>query len=487
MSQATLSPTDTTGLFLDNARRAGGGSSLALVDPSTGEEFARLASATAADVETALASAHTAFGTWKGTSPVERGRFCARVATLLLERAESLAAISVQDAGLPRTLALRDIEAAARYFEFYSGVPDKLHGESIPVGADGVDFTIREPWGVCAIILPFNFPMQLAARDLAAAICVGNTVVLKPPEQAPLAALALAELCAEAGAPAGVVNAVTGLGAEAGEALVRHDGVAHITFTGSVPTARRVLAAAAEGIKPTTIELGGKSPHIVFANADHERAIAAIVATTYRTAGQACSAGTRVLVERSAQEAFVDALGAAVAALRVGPAETDPDVGPLISEKQRDSVVASLANGIEKGARVITGGGPPPAGSVPAGGFYVAPTLIADVESGSPLAQEEVFGPVVAVTSFDDEHEAAELANGTGFGLVAGVWTSDVGTAHRLARVIDAGQIFVNSYGVGGGVELPFGGYKRSGFGRIKGIAGALEYTQIKNVYVAHG
>jgi aldehyde dehydrogenase (NAD+) len=487
MGQATLSSIEATGLFLDNVRRAGSGSRLILVDPSTGEPFAELAAATAGDVDLAVKSARNALATWSDMPPVERSRVCGRVAAILAERAEALAEITIRDAGLPRTLALRDVEAAARYFEFYAGVPDKLHGETIPVGSEAVDFTLREPWGVCAIILPFNFPMQLAARDLAAALCVGNTVVLKPPEQAPLAALALAEICAEAGAPPGTVNAVTGLGPEAGEALVRHGEVAHITFTGSVPTARRVLAAAAEGVKPTTIELGGKSPHLVFADADQARAIAAIVATTYRTAGQACSAGTRVLVERSAQSYFVDALGAAVAALRVGPAADDPDVGPLISSHQRDSVLSSIAAGVANGARIVTGGGPPAAGTVPDGGFFVAPTLVDDVEPTSPMAQEEIFGPVVTVTSFDDEAGALALANGTDFGLVAGVWTSDVGRAHRLARRIEAGQVFINSYGVGGGVELPFGGYKRSGFGRIKGMAGALEYTQVKNVCVVYG
>ena len=487
MSKATLNSTEASGLFLNNVRRAGGGSPITLFDPSTGTPFAELAAATADDVDRAVTSARGAFATWSDSPPVERSRLCRRVADTLTQRAEALAEISIRDAGLPRSLALRDVEAAARYFEFYAGVPDKLHGQTIPVGSEAVDFTVREPWGVCAIILPFNFPMQIAARDLAAALCVGNTVALKPPEQAPLAALALAEICAEAGAPPGVINAVTGLGSEAGEALVRHDGVAHITFTGSVPTARRVLAAAAQRIKPTTIELGGKSPHIVFADADFDRAIAAIVATTYRTAGQACSAGTRVLVERSVQSRFVEALGAAVAALRVGHANADPDVGPLISSQQRDSVLSSLENNVTNGARIVTGGGPPPAGTVPAGGFFVAPTLVDAVEHASPMAQEEIFGPVVTVTPFDNERGAVALANDTDFGLVAGVWTSEVGRAHRLARQIEAGQVFINCYGVGGGVELPFGGYKRSGFGRIKGIAGALEYTQVKNVCVAYG
>jgi aldehyde dehydrogenase (NAD+) len=486
MPPAVMPTTDVSGVFVDNARRAGAGGRLPLIDPSTGEEFAAVDCGSVVDVSLAVSAARAAAGAWAASAPLERARLCARIGRLILDRADSLVEIGVHDAGLPRSLARRDVEAAARYFEFYAGVPDKLHGESIPLGDGVADFTVREPWGVCAIVLPFNFPFQLTARDLAAALCTGNTSVLKPPEQAPLAALAITELCAEAGAPAGVVNAVTGLGAETGEALVRHPDVDHITFTGSVPTARRVLEAAAQGIKPSTIELGGKSPHVVFADAPFAKAIAAIVNTTFRTAGQACSAGTRVLVERGAHDEVVSALVAAVSALRVGAADDDPDVGPLISTTQRDRVLDALAAARSDGGEILTGGAKPAEGSVPSGGFYVEPTVIAATASAA-VSREEIFGPVVAVTPFDAEEEAVALANGTDYGLVAGIWTAQLGRAHRLASSIQAGQIFVNSYGVGGGVELPFGGYRRSGFGRIKGIAGALEYTQLKNVCIDFG
>jgi acyl-CoA reductase-like NAD-dependent aldehyde dehydrogenase len=478
---------ESFGVFVANSERRGRGETLELVDPSTGATTGELASATDEDVDLAVASAREAASRWAATAPVERARVCARVAQLLVERSSELAETAVVDAGLPSSMAIRDVETAGRYFEFYAGVPDKLYGDSIPVGPDAIDYTIREPWGVCAVILPFNFPFQLTARDVAAALCTGNTVVLKPPEQAPLAALALVKVCAAAGVPDGVVNAVTGMGPEVGERLVRHPDVDHVTFTGSVATARRVLEAAAQDIKPTTIELGGKSPHVVFADARIDRVVASIVATTFRSAGQACSAGTRVLVERGARDELLSALGEAASGLRVGIASDDPDLGPLVSATQRDNVLAAVDRGRSDGARVVTGGGPPASGDVPPGGFFVAPTVLDDVDPSSAVAIEEIFGPVVTVTTFDDEAGAIALANNTEFGLVGGIWTADLGRAHRLARAIDAGQIFVNSYGVGGGVELPFGGYKHSGFGRVKGMAGALEYTQLKNVFVNYG
>jgi len=467
------------GVYLDGAFRRGRGDALVVLDPSTGDELAEVSLGDARDVDDAVASAATASRAWADASPVERSRVCARAAALLLERVGELSHLVARDAGLPLTLARRDVETAARYFEFYAGLADKLLGDSIPVEGGGVDFTLREPWGVCGILLPFNFPLQLTARDLAPALATGNAVVLKPPEQAPLAALALTALCAEAGVPEGVVTAVTGLGPVVGDALVRHDSVNHITFTGSVATARRVLAAGADAIKPATIELGGKSPHVVSADADVDAAVASIVGTTFKTAGQACSAGTRILAERSVHDALLAKLVAALSALQVGAALDDPDVGPLISAVQRDAVVGAVATAADAGADVLAGDG-----DVPADGFFVLPTVLTGVAFDTDAAQHEIFGPVATVLTFDDEGEAVALANATSYGLVAGIWTRDVGRAVRLARRIRAGQVFVNSYGVGGGVELPFGGYGRSGFGRVKGVAGALEYTQVKNVYI---
>jgi acyl-CoA reductase-like NAD-dependent aldehyde dehydrogenase len=471
--------------WIDNRRHRCAGETLELVDPSTGMPFGSMAGATETDVDAAVASAKSASAGWKRSTPLERSRACRRISDLILDHREVLASTIVDDAGLPLTLAQRDVETAARYFEFYAGLPDKLFGESIPVGPSAVDFTVREPWGVCAIVLPFNFPLQLAARDLAPAVATGNTVVLKPPEQAPLAALALAELCKDAGLPPGVVNAVTGLGSEAGAALVASADVDHITFTGSAATARHVLAAAAQNFTPAIIELGGKSPHVVFSDADLQRVVDSVVATTFRSAGQACSAGTRLLVESGVHGPLVELLVSALGNLRTGPARDDPDVGPLISGPQRDNVLAAIRAGEAAGAHVVIGGAPPTDGIAPRGGFFVEPTVLDNVAPNSPPGRDEIFGPVLAVTPFESEQEAIDLANGTEFGLVAGVWTADVGRAHRVASSIDAGQIFVNSYGVGGGVELPFGGYKSSGYGRVKGVPGAVAYTQLKNVCIA--
>ncbi len=471
------------GVYVDNARGSGSGELLDVFDPSTGELLTSVEAGSPADVDRAATAAAGAAEAWAALPPVERGRALARCAEAVLASADELVELDVRDAGLPRSLARRDVEAAARYFEYYAGLADKLHGETIPLGANALDYTLREPWGVCGIVLPFNFPLQVTARDVAPALAVGNTVVAKPAEQAPLAVLALVERCWSAGLPPGVLDVVVGDGA-VGEALVRHPLVDHVTFTGSQPTGRRVMAACAELLKASTIELGGKSPHLVFEDGSIEGAVAAILGTTFRTAGQACSAGTRLLVHRAAHDAAVKALAHAVGGLTVGLADADPDVGPLVSARQRDAVVSAIAASLDEGARATVGGGPPASPEL-RGGFFVEPTVLDEVAPTAAAAREELFGPVLTVLTFEDDEEAVALANDTDYGLVAGVWTRDVSRAHRVARSLKAGQVFVNNYGVGGGVELPFGGYKRSGVGRVKGIAGALEYTQVKNVCVA--
>jgi acyl-CoA reductase-like NAD-dependent aldehyde dehydrogenase len=462
--------------------RPGRGEPLLLLDPSDGECFGELVGADLSDVDEVVAATRDAAADWRRVLPVERGRACLRIAGLLRERGAHLTDVLVQDAGLPRTLAARDVEVAARYFEFYAGLADKLFGDSIPAGPAVVELTSREPWGVCAVILPFNFPLQLAARDVAPALATGNALVVKAPEQDPVAVFELGSICSQAGVPEGVVTVITGRGPEIGQAIVRHPDVDHVTFTGSVSAARSVLSDAAEGIKPATIELGGKSPHIVFDDADLARAVASIAATTFRPAGQACSAGTRVLVEDSAHDRLVAELIKVSASLRTGPAWDDPDVGPLISALQRDRVLSAVIQAEADGAQVVAGGSRPE--GVPEGGFYVAPTVIDQVRPHAAAAREEIFGPVVSVLTFTGEDEAIELANDTEYGLVAGVWTHEIGRALRVAREVVAGQVFVNGYGVGGGVELPFGGFKRSGYGRVKGVEGALEYTRIKSVAI---
>jgi aldehyde dehydrogenase (NAD+) len=481
MTFPLISSESAPGAYIDNLGEPGRGARIDVLDPSTGTVLTQILAATADDVGRAVTAAAGAADAWAAVPPAARGRLLARCGEAILASASELTELDVRDAGLPRSLARRDVETAARYFEYYAGLADKLQGETIPLGPDFLDYTIREPWGVCGIVLPFNFPVQLAARDIAPALAVGNTVVAKPAEHAPLAVIALAEVCADAGLPPGVLNLVVGSG-DVGEALVGHPLVDHVTFTGSQRTGRRVMRACADLLKPSTIELGGKSPHILFEDGSIEAAVTSIVSTSFRSAGQACSAGTRLLVHRDLHDSAVAALSRAVADLRVGPADDDPDVGPLISAGQRAAVVDAIAASVADGARALTGGGIPSGLSA---GFFVEPTVLDGVLPGAAAAQEEIFGPVVSVLAFSSEEEAVSLANDTEYGLVAGIWTRELSRAHRVARALKAGQVFINNYGVGGGVELPFGGYKRSGIGRVKGIAATAEYTQLKNVCVA--
>jgi acyl-CoA reductase-like NAD-dependent aldehyde dehydrogenase len=332
------------------------------------------------------------------------------------------------------------------------------------------------------VIPPFNGPLQMLARSSAPAIAAANTVVVKPTEQAPAPALALARVLASCDIPPGVLNVVPGA-AEAGQRLVAHEDVAHITFTGSVTTGAAIMRGAADTITPVTLELGGKSPQVVFADADLEAAAAAIVGSALVTAGQVCSAGTRVLVAREAHDALVEAVTERARAIRIGPPLEGADMGPVISAAQRERVGAMIDTAVGEGARLVAGGKDLPEG-VPGGGHFVTPTLFDNVDPHSELAREEVFGPVLALIPFNDPREALQLANDTDFGLAAGVWTRDTGLAHWMGREVKSGQVFINNYGVGGGIELPFGGFKRSGIGREKGMVALNEYTQVKNICV---
>jgi aldehyde dehydrogenase (NAD+) len=458
------------------------GATLPDIDPSTGEELARIAACGPAEIQAAIGAATDAAPRWRALPVADRAAILERLAGLIRERQASLAEVESLDTGKPLRQARTDIAVCARYFEYYARTCEAVFGDTIPISDGLLAYSLREPHGVTGHIIPWNYPAQITARTIAPALATGNTCVLKPAEEAPLTPLLLAEAALEAGLPAGVFNVVPGTGEDAGAALAAHPGVDHLSFTGSPEVGRAVARAAAETITPVTLELGGKSPHIVFADADLERATPTIVNSILQNAGQTCSAGSRVLVERGLQERLVAHLRERFTAVRIGRGLDDPELGPLISAKQLERV-RSYVERAAGDARLVTGGTPPNEDDL-RGGYFFCPTLFDDVPPEAPLAREEVFGPVLAVTPFDDEAEAVALANGTDYGLIAAVWTRDVARAHRVARTVQAGQIYVNGYGAGGGVELPFGGVKHSGFGREKGFEALLGYTRTKAVAI---
>lgn len=465
--------------------RPADGRTLPVVDPGTGEVFAEIARGNAGDIDAAVRAARAAFeGDWGALAPAERGRVLMRLSQLIARDADRLARIESRDVGKPFAQSQRDIAATARYFEFYAGACDKFGGEVIPYPAGFTVMAMRVPFGVTGHIVPWNYPSQIFGRSCGAALAAGNACVLKPPEDASLALLEIARLAAEAGLPAGALNVVAGLGNEAGAALSAHPGIDHISFTGSPATGTAVTQAAAMHHCPVTLELGGKSPQVVFADADLDAAIPVLVNAIVQNAGQTCSAGSRLLVERSIYEEVLARLAERFAALECGPGERDFPVGPLVNARQHARVAGLVARAQADGLRCVAQGRI--ADCAPRGGFYCAPMIFADVPASHALAQEEIFGPVLVAMPFDGERQAIELANGTPYGLVAGIWTRDGARQLRLARAIRAGQVFVNDYGAGGGVELPFGGFGRSGHGREKGLAGMLGFTTLKTVAIRH-
>jgi aldehyde dehydrogenase (NAD+) len=480
-------PFETRELFIAGAWQASAdGETLSLENPSDGAELTRIARGGAADVDRAVAAARDALaGPWGRMSAAERGRLLAAMGRLVLEKADELARLEALDVGKPLRQAKADALALARYLEFYGGAADKLHGETIPYQPGYTVLTLREPHGVTGHIVPWNYPMQIIGRSVGAALAMGNAAVLKPAEEACLTALAFARIAAAAGLPAGALNVVTGLGEEAGAALAGHGGIDHLSFTGSLATGTLVQAAAARHAVPVILELGGKSPQIVFADADLDAALPFLVNAGIQNAGQTCSAASRILVERPVHGALLDRMAERYRALKVGPALADLDLGPVVSARQRGIVEGYLDIARKDGLAIAAEGSV--IANAPKGGHYVRPTLIDNVAPGHRLAQEEIFGPVQAVMAFDDEAEAVRIANGTPFGLVAGVWTRDGGRQLRLARAIRAGQVFVNNYGAGGGVELPFGGVKRSGHGREKGFEALYGFSALKTVAILHG
>jgi aldehyde dehydrogenase (NAD+) len=461
------------------------GATLPMIDPSDGEPFAAIARGTGPEVDVAVNAARAAFdGAWGRLAPAEKGRLLLALSRAILERASEFAMIEARDCGKPLKQASADVAACARYFEFYGGAADKLHGTTIPYPREFTVLGWREPHGVTGHIIPWNYPLQIFGRSVGAALAAGNACVVKPAEDACLSLLRLAELAAEIGLPPGALNMVTGLGREAGASLAMHAGIDHVSFTGSPAVGAWVAQEAAKRHCPVALELGGKGPQIVFADADLDAALPVIVNAIVQNAGQTCSAGSRLLVERSRYEELLARLGERFATLKVGPALADLDCGPLIRASQLDRVRAFLDEAQrEKIATVAQGS---IVADTPARGYYVAPRLLRDVPSASRLAREEVFGPVLAAMPFADEADAIRLANGTDFGLVAGVWTADGGRQLRMARAIRSGQVFVNSYGAGGGIELPFGGVKHSGYGREKGFEALYGFTTLKTVVLRH-
>ncbi len=461
------------------------GGTIDVNDPSSGDVIARVPRAAERDVDRAVMAARAALASaeWGRIAPSERGRIMLRIAQKLRERTEELAILESRDNGKPLRQSRTDVQVAARYFEFYAGVADKIMGETIPLGPDFVDFTIREAIGVSAQIVPWNYPIQISSRGVAPALAVGCAVVLKPSVEAPMTAIRLGEIAQEAGLPPGALNVVTGTGGEAGVALVSHPGIDQVTFTGSVEVGIAVAKMAAEHVVPVVMELGGKSPNIVFADADLDLAAQGVANAIFQNAGQTCSAGSRLLVEERLHDELVERIVARARTMRLGAGVSDPDMGPLISRTQLERVEGWVSTGVSEGARVAVGGRRPTDQAL-AGGNFLEPTLLDAVTAEMSVAQDEIFGPVLAVITFRDLDEAAAIADRSRYGLVAGVWTRDINKALRLATRLKAGQVYVNTYGAGGGVELPFGGYRKSGYGREKGLEALRSYLQLKNVCV---
>ena len=465
---------------------AASGETLPVIDPSTGEAFDQLARGNADDIDRAVRAARAAReGAWGRLTATERGRILCRMSTLILDRHEELAQLEARDTGKPLTQARTDITVAARYCEFYGGAADKLHGEQIPYLNDFHVVVLHEPYGVTAHILPWNYPAQMFGRSVVPALAMGNAVVLKPSEDACLTPLAFCRIAQAAGLPAGALNVVTGLGEEAGAALTAHPGIDFVTFTGSPEVGRLVQRAAADRLIKCVLELGGKSPQIVFADADLDRAEATILKAITQNAGQTCSAGSRLLVQRSVHDDFVARVVRRFEAARAGTPAMDLDCGPLINLAQKQRVEGFIRRALDAGVPMLAQGRV--AEGVPAGGYYVAPTVFGPVPRDHELACDEVFGPVLSIIPFDDEEDAVRLANATDFGLLAGIWTRDGARQTRMAKRMQCGQVYLNCYGAGGGVELPFGGVKHSGHGREKGFSALQEFCVIKTVVQFYG
>jgi acyl-CoA reductase-like NAD-dependent aldehyde dehydrogenase len=466
---------------------AAGGRWFETVDPFTGEVWAEVAQGDAGDVDRAVAAAHAAFvdGPWPELTATARGRLIHRLGDLVLDHLDDLVAAESRDNGKSHGELRTALRTMAGWYHYYGGLADKVQGDVIPVDRpDALNYTLREPYGVVAAILPWNSPLRLASWKLAPALAAGNTVVVKPSEHTSTSILRLMELLAGAGVPAGVVNVVTGFGPDVVPRLVEHPLVRMVSFTGGAVAGAVVAELAARAGKPATLELGGKSPHVVFADADLQRAARGVAAGVFSSGGQTCLAGSRLIVDRSVHDDLVDRVVGIAEKIRFGdPADPGTEVGPVATQAQFDRILGFIDRARAGGARLVAGGHAVEAAGCPR---FVAPTVFTDVEPASELFQEEVFGPVLAVTAFDTEAEALTLANGVSYGLAAGVWTGDVGRAHRVSRRLQAGTVWVNGYR-NTAPQSPFGGYKASGLGRESGVDAIHEYLQTKSVWIDLG
>ena len=472
-------------LFINNQwQPSASGETMEVVNPATEETIALVASGGREDVDAAVAAARAALdGPWGRLSARERGRLVHRMSTRLMERADEIARLETLHNGKPISESRNiEIPAAAECFEYFAGWADKVTGETIPVKGNYLTYTLREPVGVVAAIVPWNFPLLLAAWKIAPALACGNTVIVKPASQTPLTALALADVAAEIGLPPGVLNVLTGPGGTLGQALVEHPGIDKIAFTGDTSTGKAIMRSAAETLKKITLELGGKSPNIVLADADLDAALRGASIGIFYGKGEVCAAGSRLLVDRSIKDEFIDKLAARTKKMVPGdPLDPKTRFGAVASKKQLETVLGYIESGRREGATLVAGGARADIGT--GKGYFVQPTIFADVSPAMTIAREEIFGPVLAAIEFADLDEAIARANDSAYGLAAGVWTRDIKKAHYVARKLQAGTVWINTYNVYD-TAAPFGGYKQSGFGREMSAHALEHYTQVKSVWV---
>ncbi|MGH2755835.1 MAG: aldehyde dehydrogenase family protein [Actinomycetota bacterium] len=462
---------------------ADSGESFDVRDPSTGKVLTEVPRGSMRDVDAAVSAARAAVSDkrWSGLRPGKRTEILYKIGELIKRNLNELAQLESLDSGKPISVASGEMWMAGEVFRYYSGWPTKVFGETNPTTEDSFVYTLREPVGVCGGIIPWNFPLVMATWKVAPALAFGNAVVLKPAEQTPLTAIRLGELCLEAGVPEGVMNVVTGFGEEAGQALAQHDDVDKLAFTGSTEVGRKILHASEGNLKRVTLELGGKSPNIVFPDANMKRAVKGSMYGIFLNSGQVCTAGSRILVESGIHDEFVSALAEATQQMKLGPGlDDETGIGPVVSEEQLDRVTGYIDLGRSEGAEVVAGG---ERATELGDGYYVQPTIFTGVRNEMRIAQEEIFGPVAAVIEVADVDEAIAIANNTIYGLAASVWTSDLSKAHRVAQGIRAGTVWVNGHGMMD-PSVSFGGYKQSGFGRELGVHSMEAYTQVKSVWL---